>query len=124
MSRMQPHVTCMRYSRSNAIILTVVTLAAATPARAQYDRDGRYVPSPNGIPSDPTARPIPMYSGTPGSAIGTPIMPRADMIPPAAPPQPTPRLSDEPRPTVLKRYRPPNTKQVPCDQNCLPRPAP
>lgn len=57
-------------------------LALATPVAAQYDRDGRYVPSPNGIPSDPYARPIPVYPGNPGGAIGTPIWPRGPEIPP------------------------------------------
>lgn len=56
----------------------------ATPASAQYDREGRYVPSPMGVPTDPYARPIPNYSGTPGEAKGTPIWPRG-MIPAPAP---------------------------------------
>jgi hypothetical protein len=45
-------------------------------AVAEYDRDGRYVPSPLGIPADPYARPIPNYSGKPGDNKGTPIWPR------------------------------------------------
>ena len=55
---------------------------------AQYDRDGRYVPSPNGIPTDPYPRPIPLYPGTPGRAIGTPSLPRYAIPPPqfVAPP--------------------------------------
>ena len=114
----------MSHDRARLLIVAVAILVAATPAFAQYDRDGRYIPSPNGIPSDPTARPIPMYSGTPGAAIGTPITPRAEITPPPALPQPTPRLSDEPRTTVLKRYRTPSTKQEPCNQNCPSRPAP
>ena len=62
------------------IALVAATLAALVAvegsASAQYDRDGRYVPSPRGIPQDPYARPIPMYPGTPGGAVGTPIRPR------------------------------------------------
>jgi hypothetical protein len=52
-------------------------IAAEGSALAQYDRDGRYVPSPMGVPLDPYAAPIPMYPGTPGRAVGTPILPRA-----------------------------------------------
>ncbi len=59
------------------------------PVAAQYDRDGRYVPSPNGVPRDPSAQPIPMYPGTPGAAIGTPTLPR-----PPAPAAPLPRLPE------------------------------
>lgn len=51
-------------------------LAASVPALAQYDRDGRYVPSPMGVPSDPNARVVPGYPGTPGGAVGTPAWPR------------------------------------------------
>ena len=56
-----------------AVIAPVATALAALiavegSALAQYDRDGRYVPSPRGVPQDPYARPIPMYPGTPGSA--------------------------------------------------------
>jgi hypothetical protein len=50
-------------------------LASTLPAAAQYDRDGRYVPSPMGVPTDPYARPVPLSSGTPGSK-GEPIWPR------------------------------------------------
>ena len=57
-------------------------VAAAGGLRAQYDKDGRYVPSPNGVPSDPYAQPIPVYPGTPGQAIGTPSLPRAALPPP------------------------------------------
>lgn len=58
-----------------AIALSVV-ITASHAAFAQYDRDGRYVPSPMGKPADPYARPIPLYPGTPGEAVGTPIWPR------------------------------------------------
>ena len=59
------------------MVVAVAALAAITVgASAQYDRDGRYVPSPGGIPRDPYAQPIPGYSGTPGAAIGTPNLPR------------------------------------------------
>jgi hypothetical protein len=52
-------------------------IAVEGSAVAQFDRDGRYVPSPMGVPQDPYAAPIPMYPGTPGGAVGTPILPRA-----------------------------------------------
>jgi hypothetical protein len=52
-------------------------IAVEEPALAQYDRNGRYVPSPMGVPQDPYASPIPMYPGTPGGAVGTPAWPRA-----------------------------------------------
>jgi hypothetical protein len=57
-------------------------LAITLPAAAQYDRDGRYVPSPMGVPTDPYARPVPLSSGAPGSK-GEPIWPRG-MIPETA----------------------------------------
>jgi len=63
-----------------AIALAAAARVALTSvegsAVAQYDRDGRYVPSPMGVPQDPYARPIPMYPGTPGGTVGTPIWPR------------------------------------------------
>jgi hypothetical protein len=49
----------------------LLAVLLARPALAQYDRDGRYVPSPMGVPSDPNARAIPLYPGTPGAATGT-----------------------------------------------------
>jgi len=58
------------------LIALALALATTTGAAAQYDRDGRYVPSPMGVPRDPTARPVPMYPGSPGKAIGTPVWPR------------------------------------------------
>ena len=74
------------HNQMRTLVLVATTVAAlATPAAAQYDRDGRYVPSPNGIPTDPYARPVPLYPGTPGGAIGTPSLPRND-FPPTSPP--------------------------------------
>ena len=67
-------------------------IAAAGSSWAQYDRDGRYVPSPMGVPADPDARPIPLYPGTPGGAIGTPSLPR--LAPPPPPAAMTPRLTE------------------------------
>ena len=70
----------LRMTPKAVIALVAATLAALIavegPVWAQYDRDGRYVPSPRGVPQDPLARPIPMYPGTPGGAVGTPIWPR------------------------------------------------
>jgi hypothetical protein len=64
-----------------AVSVAAATLAALIALEgsslAQYDRDGRYVPSPMGVPLDPYAAPIPMYPGTPGGAVGTPVLPRA-----------------------------------------------
>lgn len=57
-------------------------IAVEGSALAQYDRDGRYVPSPMGVPQDPYAAPIPMYPGTPGGAVGTPALPRAAFLRP------------------------------------------
>ena len=65
------------FRRTYAIFAGALLLLAGSYAgEAQYDRDGRYVPSPMGKPADPYARPIPLYPGTPGEAIGTPIWPR------------------------------------------------
>jgi hypothetical protein len=61
-----PH---LRRMTPKAAIALAALIAVEGSALAQYDRDGRYVPSPN-------ARPIPMYPGTPGGAVGTPIWPR------------------------------------------------
>lgn len=74
--------------------LALAALVTATPVAAQYDRDGRYVPSPMGVPQDPYARPVPGSSGSPG-ARGEPIWPRGAKPPPAetfrpAPPPTTP----------------------------------
>jgi hypothetical protein len=65
----------------------LAALAAFAPASAQYDRDGRYVPSPLGQPADPYRSTIPNYSGKPGAAIGTPKLPRAYDVQPRAEPQ-------------------------------------
>lgn len=81
-------------NRIRTAIALATLLAASTPVLAQYDKDGRYVPSPGGIPSDPYARPIPTYPGTPGGAIGTPIWPRGpDIAPPPKVLQPPPITS-------------------------------
>jgi len=70
-----------RMTSKAAIGLVAAALAALIavegPALAQYDRDGRYVPSPMGVPQDPYARPIPMYPGTPGGAAGTHLAARS-----------------------------------------------
>ena len=78
-----------------AVIALVTAILAASiavqwSALAQYDRDGRYVPSPRGVPQDPNARPIPMYPGTPGGAVGEPIRPRGAIPEPLVVP-PLPR---------------------------------
>lgn len=68
-----------------AVLAGTLMSLAAGGAAAQYDKDGRYVPSPGGVPTDPYARPIPNYPGNPGGAIGTPIWPRGPELP--APPK-------------------------------------
>lgn len=78
------------------LVALAAMAAAAGSAIAQYDRDGHYVPSPGGIPTDPYAAPVPQYPGTPGGAVGTPIWPRAYI--PSSPP--TPRLKDRPGPDI------------------------
>lgn len=83
----------------------VISFAGAGSVAAQYDREGRYVPSPLGQPADPYARPIPNYSGKPGAAIGTPRLPRAYEIQP---------------PTAPLLYRAPETVKVPSASATVP----
>lgn len=87
----------MAHKMISRFICVVAAITAITVhAHAQYDRDGRYVPSPGGVPRDPYAQPIPGYSGTPGAAIGTPSLPRS-LYPPPSPPRstfPSPRPAD------------------------------
>lgn len=52
-----------------------------------------------GVPEDPYARPVPMYPGSPGGAVGTPIWPRGDMPPP---PKVTRPRADIPRTPPLR----------------------
>jgi len=84
----------LRMTPKAVIALVAATLAALIAVEgsvsAQYDRDGRYVPSPRGVPQDPYARPIPMYPGTPGGAVGEPIRPRGAIPEPLVVP-PLPR---------------------------------
>jgi len=79
----------MNNRRLKSAALAAAVMASAVPASAQYDRDGRYVPSPMGIPTDPDARIIQGYPGTPtpGGAVGAPTVPR-DHEPRLAPMKP------------------------------------
>lgn len=93
--------------------MMVAMVSVAAPAHAQYDRDGRYVPSPMGVPQDPYARPIPGYSGSPGEPKGTPIWPRGAIPGPApqapmarAPTQPVYPRRDQKRRIVIDCRRP------------------
>jgi hypothetical protein len=97
-------------NRNLRLIMALAVIGLATvafPVLAQYDRDGRYVPSPNGIPIDPGARPITNYPGTPGAAIGTPQLPRQLTDPPQAKSPPivftptTPPRATTPRPQIV-----------------------
>lgn len=82
-------------------IAAAVSIPAVEPAWAQYDREGRYVPSPMGVPTDPYARPIPNYSGRPGDAIGTPIWPRGMIAdPPRVPPMKPAEIQPVPHSTL------------------------
>lgn len=83
-------------------VVAVAWLGGATvSAVAQYDRDGRYVPSPMGKPADPYARPVPMYPGSPGGAVGTPDLPRSAYPEPARPAPRSPRITTEPLPPTF-----------------------
>lgn len=74
----------MRSGLKGLVLVSVLLLAGASSVMAQYDKDGRYVPSPNGVPADPNARVVPGYSGAPGAtANGTPAWPRGQI--PTAP---------------------------------------
>ena len=87
---------------SRVLPIAVLTLAlAASPALSQYDKDGRYVPSPNGVPSDPTRSAVPMYPGSPGGTTGTAPLPRS-----AYPELPKTTVPTQPRP-----YIPPGSDQ-------------
>ena len=96
--------------RSLVLVAALTLPPGAALARydlAQYDKDGRYVPSPNGVPADPYARPVPLYPGTPGQAIGTPSLPRnaINPVPPIAPlqvPDRAPVYQYNPRPYLVR----------------------
>ena len=75
-------------TRQKFAAIVVAVMACCGAARAEYDRDGRYVPSPMGVPADPYARPVPLHPGTPGGASGTPIWPRGSVPPPLVVPRP------------------------------------
>lgn len=86
-------------------VVAAAMFAVVVPASAQYDREGRYVPSPLGVPADPYAKPIPNYSGKPGAAIGTPVWPRVEPY--------KPHNALAPRPQVPISRRPSNSLPVP-----------
>lgn len=89
------------------VLLALAPLLSASEVFAQYDRDGRYVPSPMGVPSDPNARVVPGYPGTPGGSEGTPIWPR-DTAPRLSPM--TPRVGTDDR-ILTSRTVPLNKKR-------------
>ena len=96
------------------IFVCLATLAVGgLPTAAQYDRDGRYVPSPNGIPQDGNRAVVPMYPGSPGGAVGTPNLPRNAY--PVSPRSPmTPRI--ETSPTVYWNSLPRALKIEQCEE--------
>lgn len=79
-------------------------------ALAQYDSQGRYVPSPFGKPRDPYRSIVPLYTGKPGGSARLPNRPAAyDVKPPRQPAydQPVPRRrkgapADQPIPTTAQ----------------------
>lgn len=79
-------------------------------ALAQYDSQGRYVPSPFGKPGDPYRSIVPLYTGKPGGTARLPNRPPAyDVKPPRQPAydQPVPRRrkgapADQPIPTTAQ----------------------
>lgn len=80
---MRPDKMAMRVRTAlGALILVAAVGGTLQPSLAQYDKNGRYVPSPGGVPTDPYASTVPTYSGTPGGTSGTPTLPRA-AYPPA-----------------------------------------
>lgn len=74
------------------LAICVVVAGMTVPAVAQYDAQGRYVPSPMGVPRDPYRSTVPLYSGKPGGAIGTPRLPQAYELQPNVPPKYIPRM--------------------------------
>ncbi len=60
-------------------------LAGAHSASAEYDANGRYVPSPMGKPSDPYRSYVPGYTGTPGAPKRFAPTPRAFRVEPPLP---------------------------------------
>ncbi len=113
MPRNTPQITGMRAAVAAMAMAVAMIGFAAAPAHAQYDRDGRYVPSPMGVPQDPYARPVPGYSGSPGVPKGTPIWPRGAIPGPApqasmarAPNQPVYPRRDQKRRVVIDCRRP------------------
>jgi hypothetical protein len=95
----RPHFHAMGTRITSALLAAAILLIATGAAVAQYDRDGRYVPSPNGIPRDPYASTVPGYSGTPGGGRGTPTVPRGSI--PEAPVIVRPR-SPEPQVRIFE----------------------
>ena len=53
---------------ATAALILVLAAALAGGAHAQYDSQGRYVPSPMGLPADPYRSTVPGYPGTPGGS--------------------------------------------------------
>lgn len=68
------------------LLALAALLASPRAAFAQYDSQGRYVPSPMGKPSDPYRSYVPGYTGKPGGTKGLSTTPPAYQIKPAQAP--------------------------------------
>ena len=64
-------------ARAAFVALAALIVVATTPARAEYDANGRYVPSPMGKPSDPYRSYVPGYTGKPGGTKRPSTIPQA-----------------------------------------------
>lgn len=96
-----------------AAVLSLAATALVVPAaRAEYDSQGRYVPSPMGKPSDPYRSYVPLYTGKPGGSKRQPITPPAYEMKPLT----LPRF-DPPKERSIYRARPRVAR--PSRQDCL-----
>ncbi len=62
------HSTSILPITAAAALTLLLAAAMASGALAQYDSQGRYVPSPMGQPGDPYRSTVPGYPGTPGGS--------------------------------------------------------
>lgn len=100
--------------RGSMTLCTALALLSfgAAPAQAQYDREGRYVPSPMGKPADPSRTYVPGYTGTPGGTKGYAPLPRIKEVQPLKVPQ------YDPRQTPRTYYTEPLPATFPTEEQC------